>query len=51
MTNELWPKPINLSLHEAVYEDESLKQSVFEEVEKICPAHCILASGTSGILI
>ncbi|KAK9983878.1 hypothetical protein SO802_033403 [Lithocarpus litseifolius] len=33
----------------AVYEDESLKQSVFEDVEKICPAHCILASGTSGI--
>ncbi|OMO61880.1 Crotonase superfamily [Corchorus capsularis] len=34
---------------EAVIEDLSLKQSIFEEIEKICPPNCILASGTSGI--
>ncbi|XP_031102357.1 peroxisomal fatty acid beta-oxidation multifunctional protein-like [Ipomoea triloba] len=34
---------------EAVYEDRELKQSVFEEIEKICPPHCILASNTSTI--
>ncbi|XVE97557.1 hypothetical protein REPUB_Repub03eG0029500 [Reevesia pubescens] len=34
---------------EAVIEDLSLKQSIFEELEKVCPPHCILASGTSGI--
>ncbi|XP_028781274.1 peroxisomal fatty acid beta-oxidation multifunctional protein-like [Neltuma alba] len=34
---------------EAVYEEVSLKQSVFEEVEKNCPDHCILASTTSSI--
>ncbi|EOY29700.1 Enoyl-CoA hydratase/isomerase family, putative isoform 4 [Theobroma cacao] len=34
---------------EAVIEDLSLKQSIFEEIDKVCPPHCILASGTSGI--
>ncbi|XP_070039841.1 peroxisomal fatty acid beta-oxidation multifunctional protein AIM1-like [Nicotiana tomentosiformis] len=34
---------------EAVNEDTLLKQSVFEEIEKICPPHCILASNTSTI--
>ncbi|XP_019183757.1 PREDICTED: peroxisomal fatty acid beta-oxidation multifunctional protein-like [Ipomoea nil] len=34
---------------EAVYEDRDLKQSIFEEIEKICPPHCILASNTSTI--
>ncbi|XP_031103578.1 peroxisomal fatty acid beta-oxidation multifunctional protein-like isoform X2 [Ipomoea triloba] len=34
---------------EAVFEDRELKQSVFEEIEKICPPHCILASNTSTI--
>ncbi|GMY17611.1 Crotonase superfamily [Fagus crenata] len=34
---------------EAVNEEESLKQSIFEDIEKVCPAHCIFASGTSGI--
>ncbi|XVE71042.1 hypothetical protein DITRI_Ditri10aG0118400 [Diplodiscus trichospermus] len=34
---------------EAVVEDLSLKQTIFEEIEKACPPHCILASGTSGI--
>ncbi|XP_031103584.1 peroxisomal fatty acid beta-oxidation multifunctional protein AIM1-like [Ipomoea triloba] len=34
---------------EAVHEDRDLKQSIFEEIEKICPPHCILASNTSTI--
>ncbi|XP_019238241.1 PREDICTED: peroxisomal fatty acid beta-oxidation multifunctional protein-like [Nicotiana attenuata] len=34
---------------EAVNEDTLLKQSIFEEIEKICPPHCILASNTSTI--
>ncbi|XVF48536.1 hypothetical protein PTKIN_Ptkin03bG0198600 [Pterospermum kingtungense] len=34
---------------EAVIEDLSLRQSIFEEIEKACPPHCILASGTFDI--
>ncbi|XP_059275235.1 peroxisomal fatty acid beta-oxidation multifunctional protein AIM1-like isoform X4 [Lycium ferocissimum] len=34
---------------EAVNEDVLLKQSIFEEIEKICSSHCILASNTSTI--
>ncbi|KAL3498435.1 hypothetical protein ACH5RR_041167, partial [Cinchona calisaya] len=34
---------------EAVYEDISLKQSIFEEIEKFCSPECILASNTSTI--
>ena len=40
---------LSLSLSQAVNEEESLKQSIFEDIGKICPAHCIFASGTSGI--
>ncbi|XP_068647355.1 peroxisomal fatty acid beta-oxidation multifunctional protein-like [Aristolochia californica] len=34
---------------EAVIEKVSLKQSIFGEIEKACPAHCILATNTSTI--
>ncbi|KAL5729182.1 Altered inheritance of mitochondria protein 1 [Ranunculus cassubicifolius] len=34
---------------EAVIENVSLKQSIFSELEKICPPHCILATNTSTI--
>ncbi|CAK9155175.1 unnamed protein product [Ilex paraguariensis] len=34
---------------EAVIENVSLKQTIFREIEKACPAHCILASNTSTI--
>ncbi|XP_027774699.1 peroxisomal fatty acid beta-oxidation multifunctional protein-like isoform X2 [Solanum pennellii] len=34
---------------EAVNEEVLLKQSIFEEIEKICPPHCIFASNTSTI--
>ncbi|KAL0905830.1 hypothetical protein M5K25_024269 [Dendrobium thyrsiflorum] len=34
---------------EAVIEKIPLKQSIFNEIEKICPPHCILASNTSTI--
>ncbi|CAM8993507.1 unnamed protein product [Rhodiola kirilowii] len=34
---------------EAVIEKVPLKQSIFGELEKICPPHCILASNTSTI--
>ncbi|KAL8136983.1 hypothetical protein V2J09_002984 [Rumex salicifolius] len=34
---------------EAVIEKISLKQSIFSEIEKICPPNCILASNTSTI--
>ncbi|XP_027182560.1 peroxisomal fatty acid beta-oxidation multifunctional protein AIM1-like [Coffea eugenioides] len=34
---------------EAVNEDISLKQSIFEELEKVCSSNCILASNTSTI--
>ncbi|KAL9324594.1 hypothetical protein ACSQ67_009451 [Phaseolus vulgaris] len=34
---------------EAVIENLSLKQTIFSDLEKICPPHCILASNTSTI--
>lgn len=34
---------------EAVIENVPLKQKIFSEIEKACPAHCILASNTSTI--
>ncbi|CAL9061653.1 unnamed protein product [Musa banksii] len=34
---------------EAVIEKVSLKQSIFADLEKACPPHCILASNTSTI--
>lgn len=34
---------------EAVIENIPLKQKIFKELEKACPAHCILASNTSTI--
>ncbi|GFP94740.1 peroxisomal fatty acid beta-oxidation multifunctional protein aim1 [Phtheirospermum japonicum] len=34
---------------EAVIENISLKQRIFEDLEKACPPHCILASNTSTI--
>ncbi|KAF8400813.1 hypothetical protein HHK36_014115 [Tetracentron sinense] len=34
---------------EAVIESISLKQSIFSELEKACPPHCILATNTSTI--
>ncbi|KAK4757727.1 hypothetical protein SAY87_019028 [Trapa incisa] len=34
---------------EAVIENVSLKQSIFSELEKVCPLHCILATNTSSI--
>ncbi|KAK8963288.1 Peroxisomal fatty acid beta-oxidation multifunctional protein [Platanthera guangdongensis] len=34
---------------EAVIEKVPLKQSIFNEIEKICPRHCILATNTSTI--
>ncbi|KAL3505711.1 hypothetical protein ACH5RR_031093 [Cinchona calisaya] len=34
---------------EAVIENVSLKQQIFADLEKYCPAHCILASNTSTI--
>lgn len=34
---------------EAVIEKVPLKQSIFSEIEKVCPPHCILASNTSTI--
>ncbi|PKA64740.1 Peroxisomal fatty acid beta-oxidation multifunctional protein [Apostasia shenzhenica] len=34
---------------EAVIEKVPLKQSIFNEIEKICPPHCILATNTSTI--
>ncbi|XP_043706405.1 peroxisomal fatty acid beta-oxidation multifunctional protein AIM1-like isoform X2 [Telopea speciosissima] len=34
---------------EAVIESIPLKQSIFSEIEKICPPHCILATNTSTI--
>ncbi|XP_068653028.1 peroxisomal fatty acid beta-oxidation multifunctional protein-like [Aristolochia californica] len=34
---------------EAVTENIPLKQSIFSEIEKACPAHCILATNTSTI--
>ncbi|KAL3625476.1 Altered inheritance of mitochondria protein 1 [Castilleja foliolosa] len=34
---------------EAVIENISLKQKIFDDLEKACPPHCILASNTSTI--
>ncbi|KAJ3694535.1 hypothetical protein LUZ60_010015 [Juncus effusus] len=34
---------------EAVIEKVPLKQSIFSDLEKICPSHCILATNTSTI--
>ncbi|CAK9326647.1 unnamed protein product [Citrullus colocynthis] len=34
---------------EAVVENVPLKQKLFSEIEKVCPAHCILATNTSTI--
>ncbi|XP_073043286.1 peroxisomal fatty acid beta-oxidation multifunctional protein AIM1-like [Primulina eburnea] len=34
---------------EAVIENISLKQKIFEDIEKVCASHCILASNTSTI--
>ncbi|XP_020581770.1 peroxisomal fatty acid beta-oxidation multifunctional protein-like isoform X2 [Phalaenopsis equestris] len=34
---------------EAVIENTPLKQTIFNEVEKLCPPHCILATTTSTI--
>ncbi|CAI9100356.1 OLC1v1037336C1 [Oldenlandia corymbosa var. corymbosa] len=34
---------------EAVIENISLKQSIFSDIEKACPPHCILATNTSTI--
>lgn len=34
---------------EAVIEKIPLKQSIFSEIEKVCPPHCILATNTSTI--
>ncbi len=36
---------------EAVFEDVELKKKVFNELDKICPSHTILASNTSSIPI
>ncbi|MQL89044.1 hypothetical protein Taro_021606, partial [Colocasia esculenta] len=34
---------------EAVMEKVPLKQTIFREIEKVCPPHCILATNTSSI--
>ncbi|GJT75313.1 peroxisomal fatty acid beta-oxidation multifunctional protein AIM1-like protein [Tanacetum coccineum] len=34
---------------EAVIENVHLKQTIFSEIEKVCPPHCILATNTSTI--
>ncbi len=34
---------------EAVFEDKALKQEVFRELDRLCPAHAIMASNTSAI--
>ena len=36
-------------LLQAVIESVPLKQKIFSEIEKACPAHCILATNTSTI--
>ena len=36
-------------LLQAVIESVPLKQKIFSEIEKACPAHCILAANTSTI--
>lgn len=37
------------SLFQAVNENVSLKQSIFEDIEKVCTSECIFASNTSTI--
>lgn len=34
---------------EAVFENIPLKQSIYSDIEKLCPPHCILATNTSTI--
>ncbi|GAV78427.1 ECH domain-containing protein/3HCDH domain-containing protein/3HCDH_N domain-containing protein [Cephalotus follicularis] len=34
---------------EAVIENVALKQTIFSEIEKVCPPHCILATNTSTV--
>lgn len=36
---------------EAVYEDKTLKREIFQELDRLCPSHTILASNTSAIPI
>lgn len=36
-------------LLQAVIESIPLKQSIFRDIEKACPPHCILATNTSTI--
>lgn len=47
-TTELTPAQLVV---EAVFEDVSVKESVFRDLAKICPAETILASNTSSISI
>ncbi|XP_057545664.1 peroxisomal fatty acid beta-oxidation multifunctional protein AIM1-like [Amaranthus tricolor] len=41
-------KDVNMVI-EAVVENVSLKQTIFSDLEKVCPPHCILATNTSTI--
>jgi 3-hydroxyacyl-CoA dehydrogenase len=34
---------------EAVFEDIKVKQDVFQQLDGVCRAHCILASNTSSL--
>lgn len=36
---------------EAVWEDVELKQKIFRDLDRLCPAHTILASNTSALLL
>lgn len=36
---------------ESVYEDAALKQRIFQQLDKLCPAHTILASNTSTLML
>ncbi len=36
---------------ESVYEDAALKQHIFQELDALCPAHTILASNTSTLML
>lgn len=36
---------------ESIIEDKDLKKKCFQEVERIVPEHCVIASGTSAIMI
>ncbi|KAF9615857.1 hypothetical protein IFM89_026745 [Coptis chinensis] len=44
-----WQKSDRAVFLQAVIENVSLKQSIFSELEKVCPPHCILATNTSTI--